>query len=103
MTGLPPRQSATPEELRLRFNAGGYWERARAGEFRQVTKRSRPAPPEAGQPPGTLSQIVHYYTARDEKVAVVHQYLLPDGTLGASGLPDPQMLLEGGVLYFVVK
>jgi hypothetical protein len=30
---------------------------------------------------------------------MVHQYLQPDGTLGASGQPDPKRLLHDGILY----
>lgn len=86
-------------ELRQRFNDGQYWQRATAGELRQEVKRSTLARPEAEQVQGTVSQIVHYYNAQGEKVAVVHQYLQPDGTIGASGRPDPKMLLENGILY----
>jgi hypothetical protein len=32
--------------------------------------------------------------------ASIHRYLRPDGTLGASGRPDPKRLVEGGVKYF---
>jgi hypothetical protein len=32
-------------------------------------------------------------------LAVVHRYLRTDGTLGASGRPDPKRLREGGILY----
>ena len=87
---------------RRRFNHGRYWERARAGEFRQEAKRDRLARPLAGQPPGTRSQIVYYSSAAGEKIAVVHQYLRPDGRLGGSGLPDPQWLVEDGVEYYIV-
>jgi hypothetical protein len=31
---------------------------------------------------------------------VVHRYLLPDGTMGASGQFDPKMLLIDGILYY---
>jgi hypothetical protein len=47
-----------------------------------------------------LSQTVEYYDG-DNRVALVHQYLRPDGTIGASGRPDPKALLEDGILYFV--
>jgi len=51
-------------------------------------------------PSGTRSQILHYYT-RDLKikVAIVHQYLRPDGTLGGSGKPDPKQVFDDGVIY----
>jgi hypothetical protein len=30
---------------------------------------------------------------------LVHQFLRPDGTIGASGLPDPKMMLKDGIEY----
>ncbi len=50
----------------------------------------------AGEPVCTRSQLVTYFDADGERVAIVHQYLRQDGTLGASGLPDPKWLLHGG-------
>lgn len=51
-------------------------------------------------PAGTRSQILHYYTPDlKSKVAIVHRYLRPDGTLGASGMPDPKQVLDKGVIY----
>jgi hypothetical protein len=47
-------------ELRCRFNRAGYLERLRAGEFAAIVDASHLAPPEARQPPNTLSQIVYY-------------------------------------------
>jgi len=34
-------------------------------------------------------------------VALVHQYLRRDGSLGASGKPDPKMLFDRGELLYV--
>lgn len=53
----------------------------------------RAAPSAANQPPGTRSQMISYRDASDKEIARVHQYLKPDGTLGASGRPDPKRLL----------
>jgi hypothetical protein len=36
-----------------------------------------------------------------KKVAVAHQYLRPDGTLGASGRPDPKAIFSEDVLYII--
>jgi hypothetical protein len=58
-------------------------------------------PQRSGQPHGTLSQIVIYIDASDLQVALVHQYLRPDGTLGGSGRPDPKKVLTDGVLYIL--
>jgi hypothetical protein len=41
--------------------------------------------------------------AKGHKVAVVHQYVRRDGSLGGSGNPDPKMLLEAGNLYRVLR
>jgi hypothetical protein len=82
------------------FNDGNYWTLAQTGQIRQVIQReSHPAP--AFLPHCTKSQMVAYYDQGGAKIALVHQYLQPDGTLGASGLPDPKRLLHQGVLYFL--
>lgn len=52
------------------------------------------------EPPGTQSQIVYYYNDKNQPVAIVHQYLRPDGTIGASGLPDPKrVFLSDRIIY----
>jgi len=33
------------------------------------------------------------------KVALAHRYLLPDGTVGASGKPDPKSMKHEGKFY----
>ncbi len=53
-------------------------------------------------PEGTRSQIIRYTDASGMLIVVVHQYLRPDGTLGASGLPDPKRLREGNIIYYVL-
>lgn len=84
------------------FNEGKYWERAKKGELRErVRKDSHPSPPRAPEPSCTRSQIIAYIDDNGEKVALVHQYVRPDGRLGAGRRPDPKRLLEGGVLYAV--
>lgn len=68
----------------------------------EVIESSGTPSPKAGQPPGTRSQLVSYWESVGgslTKVAVVHRYLRPDGTLGGSGLPDPKAVLHQGVLY----
>jgi hypothetical protein len=45
------------------------------------------------------SQSVAYLRADGTKVALVHQYLRRDGSLAASGLPDPKYLLVEGIEY----
>ena len=44
-----------------------------------------------------LSQLVDVLDASGTRVAEFHQYLLPDGSIGASGRRDPKGVLVGGV------
>ncbi len=54
-----------------------------------------------GQPVGTKSQMVVYLDSNDDQIALVHQYVRPDGTLGGSGRPDPKKVLKEVVLYIL--
>lgn len=89
--------------MRKLFNDGRYFERLKAGELRAVVMEERPAPSAANQPPGTRSQMISYRDATDKEIARVHQYLKPDGTLGASGKPDPKRLLIEDTLFRLTK
>ena len=91
--------------MRERFNRGKYWERAFNGEFIQVVVAQGQPQPEiaAKEPPGTVSQIVSYRDSNNDEVARVHQYLRPDGKVGASGLPDPKRLFEDGTVYRLIR
>jgi hypothetical protein len=51
------------------------------------------------EPRGTKSQVVWYYDKWHRKVALVHQYLRPDGTVGGAGRPDPKRVWKDGVIY----
>lgn len=87
-----------------KFNSGRYWERARAGEFLIVVIEDRhPSLTKANEPFCTRSQMVSYRDANNDEVARVHQYLRTDGTIGASGKPDPKRLLENNILFRLQK
>ena len=90
----------TPTELRRLFNEGEYYERVLAGELLESIETDRPARPGSGQPEGTRSQTLWYFDQSMNRVAFVHQYVRPDGSLGGSGRPDPKRLLfEDEILY----
>lgn len=96
----PPIRWCEPDDLRRMFNDGGVWERARSGELTQTIRKERhPSPPDAHEPFCTRSQIITYHDRNGHRIALVHQYLRPDGSLGASGRPDPKEVLIAGVLY----
>lgn len=57
----------------------------------------------ANEPFCTYSQMVSYRDTQNKEIARVHQYLRPDGSIGASEKPDPKRLFEDGVLFRLVK
>lgn len=98
----PPIRKVPPTELRNLFNTGGYWARVQAGEFAEkLLREGHPSPVASREPPCTRSQILAYLDASGRKVAIVHQYVRKDGTIGGSGKPDPKKLFHEGVLYVV--
>lgn len=59
--------------------------------------------PEVGLPAGSQSQLISYQDMNGLEVARAHQYTLPDGSIGASGKPDPKRVLLDGKLYRIEK
>lgn len=100
MTEGPPARTVSPGELRRMFNEADYWRRTQSGEFQQrILKDGHPSPPRATEALCTRSMIIAYEDEAGQRVAIVHQYLRTDGTLGGSGRPDPKLLFMYGILY----
>ena len=83
--------------LRTAFNQGQFYERLSVGQlYARVHPNSihlsRRLARARGEPRCTRSQMVSYYELSGLKVAVVHLYRRRDGTIGASGRPDPKWL-----------
>jgi hypothetical protein len=96
------RISAT--EMQKIFNDGEYWERSKRGELLVVPLEDRhPAFTLANEPYCTRSQMLSFRDADGNEVARVHQYLRPNGNIGASGRPDPKRIFKDGELYRLQK
>jgi hypothetical protein len=92
-----------PETLREKFNKGQYALRLSRGELSaHVMSDRHPRRPKSDDPICTRSQYVAYYERGGRKVAEVHQYLRPDGSLGASQKPDPKRLWIEDELWAVL-
>ena len=92
-----PVEYVSAEIIRREFNQRQLYERMQRNEFTIYLKRNNhPETPPQGEPKCTHSQIVYYYDQNKNLMAIVHQFLRPDGTLGASGRPDPKVLIVGG-------
>ena len=95
----------TPDIIRRRFNksqvprmiAHGQLvpKCLRNGHLKGPEKRKYP------EPYCTRSQTIRYCDSNGQWVVEVHQYLRPDGTLGASGKPDPKRLRVGNTVFTV--
>jgi hypothetical protein len=78
--------------IRDKFNQCQFYERLSDGELSATIFKSRHQKPES-EPYCTHSQILVYWDSSQQPVAMVHQYLRPDGTIGASGKPDPKWII----------
>lgn len=91
-----PDHFVSKAEIGQHFNAMRLHQKAATGELTAIVRDEYLAPRTAGQPAGTVSQMVIYYENLPggslRPVALVHQYLRPDGTIGGSGRPDPKWL-----------
>jgi hypothetical protein len=84
--------------LRELFNKLGLT--TRGDVYATVISDGHPAPSRSGEPFCTRSQRLLYRTVEgDRAVAQAHRYLRPDGTIGASGLVDPKLVLHDGTVY----
>src|SRR3989442_13633575 len=81
------------------FNKERYWERVQAGELVAVPIHTGTPSPESGQPPGTTTKTFAIReTANGPDLAHAHAFIRPDGTIGASGKPDPKRIWKDGKL-----
>jgi hypothetical protein len=103
----PPVIRTTDDELRRLFREAGYLASTLSGQFmmrpygRQSLYQSPPVPDaREPEPAGTLSGLVEITDpSNNQRIAIAHRLLRPDGTLGASGLPDPKMVFLEGIIY----
>jgi hypothetical protein len=89
------------DELRARFTAGDYVARALRDGYPCCLRSERPCSIPT-EPPNTKSLILGFLKPNGPLVFLVHCYLRPDGSLGASGRLDPKYLIaDDGSHYYV--
>lgn len=67
---------------------------------RQSPYVNRPGSRWPPEPEGTISGLIEVIDpASNTRMAICHRLLRPDGTYGASGYPDPKMVLIEGTIY----
>jgi hypothetical protein len=83
------------------FNDGCFLERLKSGKLHAILESEKhPSPFRSGQPQCTWSQFLILLDENDQEIARVHQYKRPDGSIGASGRPDPKRLIVDGIIYY---
>jgi hypothetical protein len=89
--------------LKRRFNCGGYLRKYVSKSFTfKITWQGLPNPLH-NEPLGTISQAVTLYDNNGDEVVRLHQYLRRDGTIGASGFPDPKRIYTKKRAYRIYK
>jgi hypothetical protein len=99
----PVIKRVTSEEMCKRFNQGGYWDKAKSGELTVHSLESNISTLLTQESVQIISESLSYRDHQGNEIARVHQFRRPDGTLAASGKPDPKRLLENGILYRLEK
>jgi hypothetical protein len=99
---MPLRKAyVSPDDLRDIFDRGRYSERAGSGELiERELVRGRPSLSSA-HPAEAISRRVAYHDDTGRELAVAHELILPDGTIGGSGRPDPMRVDVDGTLYIL--
>ena len=107
---MPPLSSdreaviwVAPDRIRALFNNSQYSEKIKHGLLQKIVlkKTLLQNPNQKGEPEGTYSEVILYQDQGADSFAIVHQYLRPDGRIGASGKPDPKRLKIKGEIYAV--
>ena len=98
-----PIQRIPVDEMRQRFNEGGYWEKVQSGEWTAHPLESRVSDALTDEKVQITSVMLSYRDANGDEMARVHQYMRPDLSIAASGRPDPKRLVQNGILYRLIK
>lgn len=98
-----PFERISVDEMRQKFNGSGYWENVKSGNWTAHILESRISDALIQETVGITSVMLSYRDENGNEMARVHQYQRPDGSLAASGRPDPKRLFLNGVLYRLKK
>lgn len=85
------------------FNREDFVGRAARGEIKEVIVHSGQPSPEVGLPPGSRTEMLSYLDENGAELARAHRFVLPDGSIGASGKPDPKRVFKDGKIYRIQK
>lgn len=106
MTPVEPVPAAIPvtaEHIRKLYRDNGFHERILNREFEPNVVSWAWARPGLGFPAGSRTMMVELINRETRELeGSIHQYVAPDGTILASGEPDPETLRVDGQMYYRV-
>jgi|ERR1035437_3882263 hypothetical protein len=95
-----PVKSLSKKQMQDLFHKCNFLVKIKTKELRQVLLRERHADPlKSGHPFCTHSQILSFQDLNQNEVIRAHQYLMPDGRIGASHMPDPLRIFIDGTIH----
>lgn len=101
---FPEVKYVTQEEMRKLFKNHSFLDRIQRGELTPCLKgKARHVSNPSHTEHCSMSQMVYYFDRQGRPLVLAHQYVRSDGTLGASGLPDPKRLQIGDIVYKLLK
>ena len=99
-----PVEYVSASKLRQLFNDSQYPQLIEQNQIAIEKKRSHLLEEselkKKSLPAGTRTETIRYRDRKRELYVLIHQYLLPDGSLGASGKRDPKALLRNGIMFY---
>ena len=95
-----PIKEISKQEMRDLFYENQLLQKINKHELTLVLLKERHSDPiKSGQVFCTYSQLLSIQDDKGNDIARAHQYKRPNGTIGASGMPDPLWMFIGGVIY----
>jgi len=100
-----PVKTVSLRSISTMFNKSQYPEQIRGKKLVPYYLRHRHLehPEERGEPWCTHAQMIRYCDRKGRWKVELFQYLRPDGSIGASGKPDPKRIFLDGTIYKIAK
>jgi len=95
-----PTKSVSKRQMQELCQKHQLIEKIKNKGLKPVLLKERHANPlKSGQVFCTYSQLLSYQDSNANEVMKAHQYQKPDGSLGASKMPDPVWMFIDGIIY----
>jgi hypothetical protein len=94
-----PQKRLTKAELEQQFDSNGWAEKL--AHLTRVEYYNKPTSQESKYPKGTSTIGYEYLNAENKRVAIVFEYIAPDGAFCGGRLHHPKLLLIDGTWCYI--